>query len=619
LGIDVVKLNISSDITNNTNNESFENYDDHLPRASLRVDKNYTIDFGGADTCNGFVFDNTSTKYYMAARINSTIYLLKYDINGTQIWNSTWDGPDTEYVGDLDIDSHGNIYVVGSTYSWSMGQTDVIIIKFLPNGSIAWNITWGGTHFDDGNDITIDDNDDIYVAADSRSFVGTNQEGYLLKYNSSGDQQWSKSYYGADSNGAYGKGVGFGNGRIYFVGYFYYGMWSDYWAYIDAYYPNGTKDWSDMYGGFDENYYYFEVAAKNGDVYVSGNYRAFQSSDFQFLLVKYDSTPSRAWNKKWNTPYEDRSTSVTIGHDDQVYIVGWSKNNSAGGTFDTIVLKYDTAGNLQWQMEIGGADNDSPKRILYNSNTSQYYLVGSSLSWGTGTYDIYVMTFNLHPGTFSLTSDATDPDTDGQFNLFWTTSHDADNYSLYVCSQYITEINETTTEIVTQQQTLSHNPNLGVSDVYYYLVIAFNEYENTSSNCIDVNVTVLLPPSDFTLSSTADSPDDDGAFYLNWTLSQYAENYTLYQHNSLIITFNQTLTMLKNQTNDLSYSMIALTNGTYYFVVESKNMQGTNRTENLIIIVAIPPPQSNPPLSPPSDGTINGPIIISPALLEKVN
>jgi hypothetical protein len=42
--------------------------------------------------------------------------------------------------------------------------------------------------------------------------------------------------------------------------------------------------------------------------------------------------------------------------------------------------------------------------------------------------------FPILPGLFSILSDADDPDTDGNFNITWTLSAYADNYSLYVSS-----------------------------------------------------------------------------------------------------------------------------------------------------------------------------------------
>ncbi len=52
------------------------------------------------------------------------------------------------------------------------------------------------------------------------------------------------------------------------------------------------------------------------------------------------------------------------------------------------------------------------------------------------------------------------------------------------------------------------------------------------------------PPISFTLSTDAGSPDGDGRFNLIWTNSMGADNYSVYNHSSLIVGINQSLNQL---------------------------------------------------------------------------
>ena len=98
------------------------------------------------------------------------------------------------------------------------------------------------------------------------------------------------------------------------------------------------------------------------------------------------------------------------------------------------------------------------------------------------------------PGSFTLSSDATDPDYDGSFNLFWTESEDADSYSVYQSSSYITKI---TGDLILIADGIT-NLDLALEGypdgTYYFIVVATNEDGNTLSNCIQVNVELKLPP-----------------------------------------------------------------------------------------------------------------------------
>ena len=102
------------------------------------------------------------------------------------------------------------------------------------------------------------------------------------------------------------------------------------------------------------------------------------------------------------------------------------------------------------------------------------------------------------PEAILLFSDADNPDLDGVFDLICTSSEHADNYSIYVYNRYITQINSS---VVLLENQIGISPYLisGLLDgAYYYIVVAFNEYGNTSSNCIQIMVSgsvdeVIIP------------------------------------------------------------------------------------------------------------------------------
>jgi len=105
------------------------------------------------------------------------------------------------------------------------------------------------------------------------------------------------------------------------------------------------------------------------------------------------------------------------------------------------------------------------------------------------------------PGSFTLSSDADTPDTDGSFNLIWTDSNHADNYSIYVYDNYITEINSSLT-LLADQTVLSPFSISGLTNgTYYFVIVATNKFGETISNCIKTIVELPIPPPP--------PPDDD--------------------------------------------------------------------------------------------------------------
>ena len=92
---------------------------------------------------------------------------------------------------------------------------------------------------------------------------------------------------------------------------------------------------------------------------------------------------------------------------------------------------------------------------------------------------------------FTLSSNADTPDIDGKFNLTWSLSTGADNYSIYEYNSTISEYHSDLTLIDEGVVVLEYEIIGRKSEIYYYMVIAFNETGNTTSNCISVTVEIL--------------------------------------------------------------------------------------------------------------------------------
>jgi len=92
------------------------------------------------------------------------------------------------------------------------------------------------------------------------------------------------------------------------------------------------------------------------------------------------------------------------------------------------------------------------------------------------------------PCNFILTSNAGSPDDDGTFNLYWTESIGAKNYSLYQYSYYITSLNETLTLLAEGLTNLSYSINHYDIGTYYFIAVAHNNSGDTLSNCISVTI-----------------------------------------------------------------------------------------------------------------------------------
>jgi len=210
-----------------------------------------------------------------------------------------------------------------------------------------------------------------------------------------------------------------------------------------------------------------------------------------------------------------------------------------------------------------------------------YYKVVSFNETGKRLSNCIPVIVNLPPDPFNLSSDAGNPDIDGTFNLIWNTSLYADNYTVFTHSNFITEINGSVTKLNEGITDLNYSINGLKTGDYYYIIVAYNEIGNESSNCIYINV--KIPPGFFSLSSNAGTPDTDGMFNLTWTASAGADNYSLYGYDNYITEINGSLTELDNGLTNYSYAISGLVPDDYYYILVAFNETG-NTTSNCLHI-----------------------------------
>ncbi len=158
---------------------------------------------------------------------------------------------------------------------------------------------------------------------------------------------------------------------------------------------------------------------------------------------------------------------------------------------NSINLEFPGFGPISvWELE----DLDGNGGIALYEKTSGILLNATFIfAGGTLNYSIMILDTNaifghLLPFPFTLSSNADVPDTDGIFDLEWTTAEFAKNYSIYEYSSYITAINGSLTTLVDETTNITL-PLSGYSNgVYYFIAVAKNNFGMTLSNCYIVTV-----------------------------------------------------------------------------------------------------------------------------------
>ncbi|MBK9334705.1 MAG: SBBP repeat-containing protein [Ignavibacteria bacterium] len=335
--------------------------------------------------------------------------LLKYNSSGVLLWSRTWRGTGVnvnESVGKkILFDSEGFIYVMG-TASITTNLLDFLLIKYAPNGDTVWARTFDGmnNNSDEATDITIDQNDNIYITGILYKFSNTDIG--VVKYDKYGSLKWYRIFLGINDNYA-GSGQILNDSHYIFVvggsfkdsinffditilkydtmgvplDTFYYGSKIREGAGLLAFdtkknliigggenpglptrnnivtmkiNQSGEEIWYEIFNNNFDNFkeILYDMKTDNeGNPIVAARSRNTQTNRGEIALIKYDNISGDSiWSRKFNlVPFStDEPSKFSVDKDNNIYVIGSTDSNFIFNRI--LILKYNPSGQLQWHL-----------------------------------------------------------------------------------------------------------------------------------------------------------------------------------------------------------------------------------------------------------------------------
>lgn len=159
-------------------------------------------------------------------------------------------------------------------------------------------------------------------------------------------------------------------------------------AYLVKYNASGEKQWSRL---VPTPAYSRETASAvttdaSGNVYLAGITSGQLvenngSNGLSTFLTKYNAQGDLLWTSQVGTPNSDRPSDLAVDSQGNVYMAGTTGGDLSGqgsaGANDIFVIKFSTSGNTQWIKQIGTSEDESATDIAINSQ-DQIYVTGGS-------------------------------------------------------------------------------------------------------------------------------------------------------------------------------------------------------------------------------------------------
>jgi predicted secreted protein len=406
------------------------------------------------------------------------VWLIKTDSNGNKTWDKTFGGTSDDAGWSVQQTSDGGYVIAGSTSSYGAGGEDVWLIKIDSNGNKAWDKTFGGTSFDDGESVQ-QTSDSGYVIAGSTSSYGAGEgDVWLIKTDSNGNKVWDKTFGGTSDDA--GWSVQQTSDGSYIVAGFtesYGAGGEDVWLIKTD--SNGNKVWDKTFGGtsFDDG----ESAQQTSDggYVIAGFTESYGAGGEDAWLIKTDSNGNKIWDKTFGGTSDDAGWSVQQTSDGGYIVAGGTSSYGAGGE-DVWLIKTDSNGNKVWDKTFGGTADDDGISVQQTSDDG-YVIAGVTGSYGAGNEDVWLIRLgpeggvqNTPPNIPSNPSPANHA-TDAPINadLSWT-GGDPDAGNTVTCNVYFGTSPTEPMAMVSHNQTgTSYAPGtLAYNTTYYWKIVA---------------------------------------------------------------------------------------------------------------------------------------------------
>ena len=468
-------------------------------------------DFGGgiAVDSSGNVYITGKTESEGAG--GSDFLIAKYDSSGAIQWQRTFGGTSDDQGYGVTVDSSGNVYVVGFTYSAGSGLQDWLIAKYNASGTIQWQRVLGGTNYDVAQSVAVDSSGNVYVTGHTGT-TGTDDDVLIVKFNASGTIQWQRKLGGIGYEYGYGIALD-SSGNVYIGGQTGSTGAGQNDFLIAKYNSGGSIQWQRTLGGTGNDSGQAVAVDSSGNVYITGYQESAGAGSYDFLIAKYNTSGTIQWQRTLGGTGVDFGRAIAVDSSGNVYVTGQSHSVGANAP-DFIIAKYNTSGTIQWQRTLGGTGSESGFAITVD-NLGSVYVTGQTASAGYGSNDF--LTAKL-PDDGSLTG------TYGSFTYASSSLTDASSFvtdassSLNDASSSLTDASSSLTDAassLTSSTTSMAPTNLTAEN---YIGISDGAYSNSQSATIQLAGSVddaqsgLTPGSKYyvqtngTLSTTADDP-----------------------------------------------------------------------------------------------------------------
>ena len=335
--------------------------------------------------------------YTCGSTLNSNgtydILITKHNGSNVLIWSVTYSGSGNynDYAADITFDSSGNILVCGNSQT-SSTDYDALVLKYDSDGDLLWSDTYNGAGSgpDGLSSIITDGSNNIYTCGGAYHSMGELTNLLLIKYDSTGTEQfvktWNNSSYNLQDGGFR---MILSGSYVYCYGATQVSLSPVQWKLASVQYYQSTGNLvgsSISYGDNDEFTEVKDIMPIGSNNFIVAGYVNVSGQGKNLKVTRFNQELTGTWDYTFNGTAngDDEATSIELSGG-WLYVGGYT--TLSNGTKDIVVTKRNhTSGSQQWQVALDFEGEDDEAVDLAGNTAGHIYISGNSHKLGNSDY-----------------------------------------------------------------------------------------------------------------------------------------------------------------------------------------------------------------------------------------
>lgn len=283
------------------------------------------------------------------------MYLIRTD-NGdpaTELWSHTYGSSDLDEAWAVVECNDGGFAVVGYTYGFGAGSNDIYFVRTNPSGNELFSQTYGGSDSDAGFDVVALGDGGFILVGTTMSYgnnPGEKTDIWLIRITADGTHLWDRTYGSQEMDFGF-RVIEVSTGGFAILGWVMDVPTLKYQTTILRVNEAGDVQWFNNYTIGEEVVMMGQrpdfVETLDGGFAITGAYQDIPPSYLATYLIKTDASG----NEQWRQIYADSGAFALVQTSDEGYtLLGAIMENNLPSAY---LWSTDSLGNLRWSQRYG--------------------------------------------------------------------------------------------------------------------------------------------------------------------------------------------------------------------------------------------------------------------------